>query len=118
MQTTRDFHYESLHKREVFWAREAARIHWHRPFDRVVDVSRLPLARWFPGGQTNLCHNAVDRWAEAMPTLKEPVKRFADLFCRLRYGAPLAKEERAAAQSEMKKRLQLIRHLRREGARG
>jgi len=67
MQTTRDFHYESLHKREVFWAREAARIHWHRPFDRVVDVSRLPFARWFPGGQTNLCHNAVDRWAEAMP---------------------------------------------------
>ncbi|WP_379559130.1 AMP-binding protein, partial [Pseudomonas sp. MD330_10] len=23
--------------------------------------SRLPFARWFVGGRTNLCHNAVDR---------------------------------------------------------
>jgi propionyl-CoA synthetase len=28
----------------------------------VLDDSRLPFARWFVGGQTNLCYNAVDRW--------------------------------------------------------
>lgn len=67
MQDTRDFHYESLHKRDVFWARESQRIHWHEPFAKVLDDSRLPFARWFPGGTTNLCHNAVDRWAEADP---------------------------------------------------
>ena len=27
----------------------------------MLDYSRPPFARWFVGGQTNLCHNAVDR---------------------------------------------------------
>jgi propionyl-CoA synthetase len=27
----------------------------------VLDYSRPPFARWFVGGKTNLCHNAVDR---------------------------------------------------------
>ncbi|MFA4914172.1 MAG: propionate--CoA ligase [Burkholderiaceae bacterium] len=67
MQDTRDFHYESLHQRDIFWAREAQRIHWDRPFSRVLDDSKPPFARWFPDGTTNLCHNAVDRWCEADP---------------------------------------------------
>lgn len=58
------------------------------------------------------------RWAEKKPFLEAPVRRFADIFCRLSYGAPIAQEERAAAQSEMKSRLQLIRQLRRNRARG
>ena len=32
-----------------------------RPFATVCDDSRPPFARWFVGGTTNLCHNAVDR---------------------------------------------------------
>ena len=39
-------------------------IDWERPFDRVLDYSRPPFARWFVGGLTNLCHNAVDRHLE------------------------------------------------------
>jgi propionyl-CoA synthetase len=27
----------------------------------VLDYSRPPFAKWFVGGETNLCHNAVDR---------------------------------------------------------
>jgi len=57
-----DFHRRSIVDPEGFWRREAGRIHWEAPFDRVLDVSRLPFARWFVGGQTNLCYNAVDRW--------------------------------------------------------
>ena len=53
------------------------------------------------------------RWAKKKPFLKVPVHHFADIFCRLSYGAPVGKEERAAAQREMKGRLQLIRQLRR-----
>ncbi|MDB5589505.1 propionyl-CoA synthetase, partial [Enterovirga sp.] len=34
---------------------------WERPFDTVCDDSRPPFTRWFVGGRTNLCHNAVDR---------------------------------------------------------
>ncbi len=57
----RDFHRRSLQDREGFWAEEAGLVHWHKPFGKVLDYSRPPFARWFVGGQTNLCYNAVDR---------------------------------------------------------
>jgi propionyl-CoA synthetase len=59
--TGRDFHRRSLEDREGFWAEQASLVDWFRPFDRVLDYSNPPFARWFVGGQTNLCHNAVDR---------------------------------------------------------
>jgi len=62
MQKTRDFHRRSIDDRDAFWRAEAERIHWETPFDQVLDYSRPPFARWFVGGQTNLCYNAVDRW--------------------------------------------------------
>src|SRR3954468_10981262 len=61
MTTYRQFHRRSIEDPENFWAREAMRIHWQTPFERVLDYSRPPFARWFVGGKTNLCHNAVDR---------------------------------------------------------
>jgi len=36
-------------------------VHWNKPFSKVLDYSRPPFARWFVGGETNLCYNAVDR---------------------------------------------------------
>jgi propionyl-CoA synthetase len=56
-----DFYRRSLHDRDAFWAEQARLIDWQRPFDQVCDYSRPPFANWFVGGQTNLCHNAVDR---------------------------------------------------------
>jgi len=56
-----DFHRRSITDRDAFWTEEARRIDWRRPFDQVLDYSRPPFARWFVGGQTNLCYNAVDR---------------------------------------------------------
>ncbi|MDR6582838.1 propionyl-CoA synthetase [Herbaspirillum sp. BH-1] len=50
---------------EGFWREQAGRISWQRDFDQVLDDSRAPFARWFVGGLTNLCHNAVDRHLEA-----------------------------------------------------
>ncbi|HWI99821.1 MAG TPA: propionate--CoA ligase [Burkholderiales bacterium] len=61
MATYRDFHRRSLAERASFWAEEAKLIHWQRPFDEVLDYARPPFARWFVGGRTNLCHNAIDR---------------------------------------------------------
>ena len=57
----RDFHRRSLADREGFWRDEAALIEWQTPFAQVLDDARPPFARWFVGGRTNLCHNAVDR---------------------------------------------------------
>lgn len=62
MQKIHEFHRQSVQDREAFWAREARRIHWETPFERTLDYSRPPFARWFVGGRTNLCYNAVDRW--------------------------------------------------------
>src|SRR6266571_1806161 len=61
MTPYREFHRRSIEDRDAFWAEQAQAIEWHRPFDQVCDYSRPPFARWFVGGETNLCHNAVDR---------------------------------------------------------
>ena len=55
------FHRRSLDDREGFWREEARLVHWHKPSRQVLDYSRPPFARWFVGGETNLCYNAVDR---------------------------------------------------------
>ena len=51
----------SLNDREGFWSEQARLVDWHTPFGQVLDYSRPPFARWFVGGTTNLCHNAIDR---------------------------------------------------------
>src|SRR3954464_3416491 len=56
-----DFYRRSLAGPDGFWRDEAKLIDWRRPFQQVLDYSRPPFARWFVGGQTNLCHNALDR---------------------------------------------------------
>ncbi|MCC8405191.1 propionate--CoA ligase [Paraburkholderia sp. MMS20-SJTN17] len=61
MTRYRDLHRRSIDNPEAFWREEARRIHWHTPFGTVLDRSKPPFARWFVGGRTNLCHNAVDR---------------------------------------------------------
>ncbi|WIT11509.1 propionate--CoA ligase [Paucibacter sediminis] len=58
-----EFYRRSIEDRDAFWAEQARAIEWHRPFEQVCDYSRPPFARWFVGGETNLCHNAVDRHA-------------------------------------------------------
>ncbi len=65
--------YETLYRRsiedsEAFWREQAERIDWFTPFDAVRDVSFGPgdvHVRWYLGGKTNACYNAVDRHVEA-----------------------------------------------------
>ena len=54
-------HARSLADRDSFWRERAALIDWQTPFGDVLDYRKPPFARWFVGGRTNLCHNAVDR---------------------------------------------------------
>src|SRR5574343_1574960 len=62
-----DFHKRSVQDRDAFWTEQAALIDWHKPFDQVCDYSKPPFATWFKGGETNLCHNAVDRHLATRP---------------------------------------------------
>ena len=61
MTTYAEFQRRSLEDRDGFWAEQAQRIEWQIPPQQVCDYSNPPFARWFVGGTTNLCHNAVDR---------------------------------------------------------
>ncbi len=55
----------SLERPEEFWAEAAEAIDWERRWDRVLDRSRPPFYRWFPGGRLNTCWNALDRHVAA-----------------------------------------------------
>ena len=57
-----EFYRQSIEEPEAFWHEQARLIDWQTPCSTVLDYSQPPFARWFVGGKTNLCHNAVDRW--------------------------------------------------------
>lgn len=54
---------QSIENSDAFWAEKAEELHWYRKWDKVLDDTRTPFYRWFSGGKTNLCYNAVDRHA-------------------------------------------------------
>ncbi len=56
-----DFYRQSIDQPDAFWTEQAKLIDWFKPFTRVCNYDNPPFANWFEGGQTNLCHNAVDR---------------------------------------------------------
>ena len=56
-----DFYRRSIVERDVFWAEQARLIDWQTRPAQICDYAHPPFARWFAGGTTNLCHNAVDR---------------------------------------------------------
>ena len=56
-----DFHHRSITDRDAFWAEQAKLIDWHTEPQQICDYSNPPFAKWYVGGTTNLCHNAVDR---------------------------------------------------------
>ena len=61
MTSYAEFYRQSIDQPDAFWTEQAALIDWFTPFTRVCNDDNPPFARWFEGGQTNLCHNAVDR---------------------------------------------------------
>ena len=56
-----DFHRRSIEDRDAFWSEQAKLVDWETQPQQICDYSNPPFAKWFVGGKTNLCHNAVDR---------------------------------------------------------
>jgi acetyl-CoA synthetase len=50
--------------RLAFWAEQAGRLDWSRPWDTVLEW-KAPFARWFDGGQLNVAVNCLDRHVDA-----------------------------------------------------
>lgn len=95
-----DFYRRSLDQRDEFWAEQAKLIDWQTPPQQICDYSKPPFARWFVGGTTNLCHNAVDRHLPAraqQPALiavstetdQERVYTFAELHAEVQRSAAM-----------------------------
>ncbi|WP_166405341.1 AMP-binding protein, partial [Desulfonema ishimotonii] len=59
-----DAYGQSINDPEGFWGPIAKDCHWYKPCDKVLDDSNLPFYRWFKGGETNTCYNAVDLHVE------------------------------------------------------
>ena len=61
----RALHRRSLEDREGFWLEQAQAIDWTRAPSRALDDRSAPFYRWFPDGELNTCHNALDRHVAA-----------------------------------------------------
>ena len=59
-----DVQRRALEEPEAFWAEAAEGVHWTKPCETILDTSNAPFYRWFVGGETNTCYNALDRHVE------------------------------------------------------
>jgi len=98
-----DFHQRSLTDRDAFWSEQARLVDWQSPPKQICDYSNPPFARWYVGGTTNLCHNAVDRHLKDRPdqaalifvsteTDEETVYSFRQLHSEVQRMAAVLKE--------------------------
>jgi acetyl-CoA synthetase len=63
--------YKAMYERSIkdpdgFWAEIAGQFHWEKKWDKVrefnYDLNKGPISiKWFIGGKTNICYNAIDR---------------------------------------------------------
>src|ERR1043165_8273297 len=61
MSRYEEFYRQSVDAPQALWAKQTKVVDWQPPPQQILDASNPPFARWFAGGTTNLCHNAVDR---------------------------------------------------------
>jgi propionyl-CoA synthetase len=55
---------QSINDPDGFWGSIAEDCYWYKKWDKVLDDSAKPFYRWFTGGETNSCYNAVDLHVE------------------------------------------------------
>lgn len=63
-QTYQELYQSSIDNPDAFWAEQAQRIDWFKPFTKVKDVSFATNdlhIRWFEDGELNASYNCIDR---------------------------------------------------------
>lgn len=65
-ETYLQWYQESIDDPEGFWAKQAERLDWFKPWDKVreYDYHKAEIA-WFQGGKLNATYNCIDRHVEA-----------------------------------------------------
>ena len=103
MTSYAEFHQRSLTDRDGFWGEQARLVDWKVQPGQICDYSNPPFAKWFVGGVTNLCHNAVDRHLKdradqaalifvSTETHQEKVYSFRELHAEVQRMAAVLKE--------------------------
>ncbi len=64
---------ESIDDPDSFWGRVAGELPWMKPWERVLDWSDAPVARWFVGGQLNASAVCVDQHARGERAQKRAI---------------------------------------------
>ncbi len=95
-------HNLSLKNPEKFWGPIAEEVFWYKKWDKVLDASNPPFYKWFVGGKTNTCYNAIDRWEKKFPNKaayiwtseigKEEVISYRELLKRVNKFASVLKD--------------------------
>ena len=62
---TPDLYDKAQTDRLGFWADQANKLHWNKPFTQILDWSNAPFAKWFHDGELNVSYNCIDRHVEA-----------------------------------------------------
>ena len=65
MADYRDIYQRAQTDSEGFWLEASQAIDWTTSPTRALDTANPPFSRWFPDGELNTCHNAVDRHVAA-----------------------------------------------------
>jgi propionyl-CoA synthetase len=61
LTTYKGFYANSIANPESFWLEQAKLVDWQKAPTKALEYAKPPFRRWFPGAETNLCYNAVDR---------------------------------------------------------
>ena len=96
--TQREQHARSLAEPEAFWAEQAALLDWHRTPAVILDRSHSPFDRWYPDGQLNACHNALDRHIAAGHGDR----------CALIYDSPVTGSVKRFSYAELQREVALL----------
>jgi propionyl-CoA synthetase len=83
----------SMSDPEGFWGEAAQAIDWYEPPRKVFDPSAGVYGRWFTGGVTNTCYNAIDRHVER-GRANQPA---------IIYDSPVTNTKRAITYAELQK---------------
>ncbi len=81
-----------------FWSAAAEALDWFRPFDAAFDPEMGVYGQWFAGGETNTCHNCVDRHVLAGRGDETA----------LIYDSPMAGEKRRYTYAEMQREIEAV----------
>jgi len=54
----------SIENHEEFWAKAAEDIFWFKKYKKVLNSDNPPFYKWYEGGKTNTCYNALDLHVE------------------------------------------------------